>query len=162
MNPAQRSPFLTTPTTVNSHDQAVCRLVGQVDATHLFHTTASPWSVSQPPIIGGMSYCLWQGHSTQGAVQGATDYNLIVGVIEYRAVGHFIAVGITPTPLGGVGDKAIFEHLNDTTIAVEYIKHGKLVLLYYGVGPYSAANLHKVFTQRDPLVVLAQVAASRT
>jgi hypothetical protein len=121
-----------------------------------------------------MTYCLWQADSPHGAVPGAGEYSLIVGVIKDSALDgynnasripgfdHFITEGVTPTPLPGVGDKAMFEHLNDTSIAVEYIKNGNLVLLYYGVGPYTAANRHKAFTQRDSLVKLAQLAASRT
>jgi hypothetical protein len=172
--PTESSAFGARRTTVNSHDAGTCRLVGQADAARLFHAPAAPWSVEQPPVMPGMSYCLWQAHSTHGAVPGATDYNLVVGVIKDSALDgyadasripgfrQFITVGVTPSPLAGVGDKAIFEHTNDTTIGVEYIKHGNLVLLYYGVGPYTAANLHKAFTQRDPLVRLSQLAASRT
>ena len=164
----------TTRTTVNSHDASTCRLVGRADATRLFHAAAVTWSVEQPPVMAGMSYCLWQAHSTHGAVPGATDYNLVVGEIKDSALdgydnasrvpgfNQFITVGVKPTALAGVGDKALYEQTNDTTIGVEYIKNGKLVLLYYGVGPYTAANLHKAFTQREPLVKLSQLAASRT
>jgi hypothetical protein len=147
-----------------SLDDDPCRLVSQRDATVLFGAPATQVKDFNGTMTSGhdMTYCDWTAHSKNGHVQGSIDYELIVGVMKYSLIGHYIEQPFaTSRPLLGIADKAVYAKLSDTATTVQFVKNGRLVVLNDGVGPYVAQNLNKGLDQADRLISTARVVAAR-